>query len=65
MSKSSNAASEKIELLNNYSDHEKIAIACADRSFLIGIEEMQNYLRCVSSFFIFKLTPSYLIFIER
>ena len=65
MSNSSNAASEKIELLNNYSDHEKIAIECADRSFLIGIGEMQNYLRCVSSFFIFKLTPSYLIFIER
>ncbi|CBY36706.1 unnamed protein product [Oikopleura dioica] len=56
MSKSSNAASEKIELLNNYSDHEKIAIECADRSFLIGIEEMQNYLRCRDETLFLKTT---------
>ena len=50
MSKSSKAASEKIELLNNYSHHDKIAIECAEGSVVIGIEEMQNYLRSVSSF---------------
>ena len=64
MSKSLNPVSERIELLNNYTDHEKIAIECGDGSFVIGIEEMQDYLRSVSSFIFWPFIDLIIFFRE-